>query len=196
MNCNNQCHGCAYKLNAAANQEPHNRLRAAFAALGGFVFVCHDSLGWQDDLDGYPGGARGVEQKLSILMSRSKLIQAGASSDNIQRETAQLCREMRVCGGWKATVARLKAAGWFADPDIRMYRRFMAKAAARALETFLMLSDGKGRNWRERLDPEDELAVMKTRGKAKEKAGENLKRYVQFFHQEAKDAKVKLGDLL
>ena len=125
------CHGCAYRIGAAANEEPDNRLRGIFAALGGYLFACHESLGWRPDTGGYEPD---MKESLAILMARPTLLRLGASEIKVKNETAALCEQLRVCEGWKASVARLKAAGWFDNPAYRMVRRQLAKQASALID--------------------------------------------------------------
>lgn len=127
--CNGQCRGCAYKPGADANREPDNHLRGIFAALGGYPFYCHDSLGWSKK-----GYAKDATQALAILSSRGVLIKLGASERLIESEVAEIRRGMKACAGWKASVARLQAAGWFRKPGVALYRRYMARGASVAME--------------------------------------------------------------
>lgn len=96
MNCNGQCHGCAFKLGAAANLEAGNKLRGIFAALGGIPFFCHDSLGWKPGQTGYPKGA---EDSLTILSNRAKIIAAGADPAKLDAQTAEIRASLHICEG-------------------------------------------------------------------------------------------------
>lgn len=165
--CSGQCHGCAYKQGAAANREGDNYLRGVFAALGGYPFICHESLGWRGKGKGYPGGAGNA---LAVLHSRKVLIAAGADPELIEKQVAEIRRGMRVCGGWKASVARLKAAGWFRRADVTLYRRWMAKQSAGALERLKV--DSPERDGHEIQDIEGGI---------------------RWFFDEAKDAGIKIG---
>jgi len=125
MNCR-QCSGCAFKSGAAANGEVTNRLRGAFAALGGYVFLCHESLGWKHGKTDYPKGAR---EALDVIELSRVLRRCGVSEAYLQEKRAAL-PDIRVCGGWRAAVARLAAAGWFRSPAVRYIRRYYARRAA------------------------------------------------------------------
>ncbi len=165
--CNRQCHGCALRTGAAANEEPHNRLRGIFAALGGYPFACHDSLGWGGDDVGYPKGAVNA---LAILHSQRKIIAAGADPELIEKQVAEVRRNLRMCGGWRAAVARLKAAGWFAGSGVTSYRRYMAKRAAGDLEHLKIDSpDADGNEIRD------------------------IKATVEWFLNEAKDSRISIN---
>jgi len=195
MTCNGQCHGCAYRPGAAANRESHNKLRAVFAALGGYPFLCHESLGWTPDRPGYPD-ARALNERLGILMTRAKLVELGAMPENIARETEQLRRSVRMCFGWRTAVARLKAAGWFARADFTAYRRQMGKLAARALDDFIAIGKLRPRDWRDELHPENPLATAKTLAEAKMRARADLKMYTEFFVTDARESGVNIRWLM
>lgn len=173
MICTGQCEGCALKKGASANLEPDNRLRGIFAALGGYVFACHESLGWTPDKDGYPGGKHKIDQDLAILCSRPAIIRAGADSERLRLQVEGTRRAMRVCGGWKAAVARLKADGWFSNPTFRYIRRHYAKTAARDIEK---LTHGNR--------AEQKVALR------------SIEQMTKWFVREAKDAKISIGWLL
>ena len=175
MSCPGRCHGCAYKSGAAANLEGQNYLRGVFAALGGYPFVCHESLGWGPEREGYPEGSK---QALAILTSnRFQLIKAGADPELIEKQVGKVREGMRMCGGWKAAVRRLKDLGWFANRDITLVRRHYAKHAAACLERLtrdqeeFMPDDRRDR----RLDIED------------------IEESIRWFFNEAKDQGIKIG---
>ncbi len=128
--CNGQCHGCAYKAGAAANSEPNNNLKGVFAALGGYPFYCHESLGWNRGRKGYPPGA---DNALAILTNRRSILAVGASPELVELQVAGVRKNLRVCGGWRAAVKRLKRMGWFANRDVNLVRRVMARRATESL---------------------------------------------------------------
>jgi hypothetical protein len=132
MSCTRRCEGCAFSEGARANEEPQNRFRGIFSALGGYAFFCHESLGWDRDRDGYPDGS-GVTV-LEILTLRHSLEKAGIATGNLTAKYNDARVRMRPCGGWTEAVRRLKAAGWFDQPEVRRIRSHFARTGAHALE--------------------------------------------------------------
>lgn len=132
-----QCNGCALRPGGRANREILNRLTAAFSAIGGVPFFCHDKLGWTEEreADGYPGGERRMKNHLSNLMTAPKLIHdcpelgravsdataTGIPAEIFASDRAYVGRNP-VCQGWREVVAQLKEAGWF-DPSYAAHRR-------------------------------------------------------------------------
>lgn len=171
MSCS-QCHGCAYKPGAAANLEGQNFLRGVFAALGGYPFYCHQSLGWAPGQEHYPEGA---EEALAILSSRHMLIRAGACIDSIDRETADLRRKLRICGGWRSAVRRLKASGWYSNPSVRYVRRHFAKTAAACVERLT------------------KAATVSPEERSREEAAQDLQDAIAWFFEEARAEGIKIG---
>lgn len=166
--CNGQCDGCAYKKGAAANIEPDNRLRAAFAALGGYAFACHDSLGWKPGMDGYPEGSKDAFSL--ILMSKEPLIKLGVDPKVIERQCAGVRKELRICSGWKSAVSKLNNAGWFPSPAIRFIRRHYAKQAATLIHRM------------------DDDQPEHTGNEAVE-----LKKIIQWFKNESKESRIEIS---
>lgn len=175
--CSLQCHGCAYKRGAAANLEGQNMLRGFFADLGGYPFICHESMGWKEGREGYPEGAM---QALAILTNRGIFIKSGANPELISIETAGVQKEMRLCGGWKESVRRLKELGWFARKDVMLVRRHYAKHGAACLERLTR-------------DPE---TLMPDDRRTKKLDVEDIEEAIRWFYNEAKDAGVQIGWLL
>jgi hypothetical protein len=173
--CNGACSGCAFKQGAAANQEANNRLRGILTALGGIPFVCHSSIGWTPDKNGYPLGAMNA---IDVIMS-PKLQKAlkNVTGDDPLADPAMIefRSQIRMCAGWRSAVARLKKAGWFASKDVSLVRRHAASSAARDLAG---LSDKKQ-------SKADKAMRMK-----------NLRDTFDWFMREARDSKVKIGWLL
>jgi len=189
MDCTGQCHGCAYKTGAAANLEPHNLIRGFFAAMGGFPFFCHESLGWTPDRDGYP------DERAHLLgISKKTLISLGALPEAIDQRIAQVRRDARTCGGWRAAVAKLRDAGWYTKlgVDVRNYRRQMAKLGSNALDDYILVSKLKMRDWRDAIHPENPLGSEKSLRAAKREAYRSLRMYFEFFIEDAKEQGVDI----
>ena len=172
--CTDQCHGCAYLKGAAANEEGHNLLRAAFAALGGYPFFCHESLGWTPDRTTYP---EGTHPSLVILCGRDVFIKAGADPKRLEQQTAEIRRSMRACGGWKAAVRRLKEMGWFTRPEMTHVHRHFAKHAAACLERLTT-------------NPE---ALMPDDQRDRKRDLEDIEEAIRWFFNEAHEAGVQIG---
>lgn len=178
MECTRQCSGCAYKSGAAANSEGDNLLRGVFAALGGYAFVCHESMGWGHGETGYPKGAT---EALTILTSRHALERAGASAAAIQAQTDDLRRSIRMCGGWKAAVQRLKSSGWYADKRVMLVRRHYAKHAAACIERLVHRDDpARMETWTDK--PVD--SAIET---------QDIQESIEWFFNEAKESGIKIG---
>lgn len=170
MNCD-QCHGCAFKPGAAANQEPHNQLRGAFAALGGFPFICHEAMGWTPDRKGYP---RDLKPELALLMTNTKALEAlGVTPEMRERQIRNVRESVKVCGGWKAAIRRLKADGWFRNRTVTYIRRVVAMNAAAALH---------------RLETKDLYDPDYTGTEP-----EDVRRAVEWFRNEAREAGIKIA---
>lgn len=127
--CTGQCSGCAFKPGAAANREQTNMLRGFFTALGAIPFYCHHAMGYDEATGKYPAGASTALQILSNRKLRTSIEALGAKPIPIEFQ-----KSIRVCGGWKAAVARLKSDGWFADARVNLVRRHYASSAARAID--------------------------------------------------------------
>lgn len=175
MNCDKQCEGCAFKPGAAANREADNKLRGVLTALGSIPFFCHSALGWHHDKPGYPLGAT---QALDVLASRKlqKALHDATGNDPLaDPDLADFRKQVRTCAGWRASVARLKAAGWFANKDVNLIRRHVASSAARDLVG---------------------LSEKKQGRKQKAMRLKNIRKAFDWFMNEARESGVKIGWLL
>lgn len=101
-----ECEGCAFKPGAAANLEPNNFLKGQLCALGGLPFYCHDGQDWQDP-----------------------------ESHTVATRREIRARGIRICAGWKSSVARLAREGHFRDG--RVLKQCFAVAGLEALHGFL-----------------------------------------------------------
>jgi hypothetical protein len=114
------CDTCAFRKGCVTHEnEPHNRLRAEVCASGPLPFHCHysDAGDWSElDL-----------------------------SDISEADAMALRRELPICAGWKAEVAKRAAAGHY-PKETRTIRRHVAAHALKMISQFIRSPEGPAKN--------------------------------------------------
>jgi hypothetical protein len=183
-NCD-QCHGCALKHGAKANQEAQNHLTAILSVVSGTPFHCHEKLGWTPDKDGYPNQQEQIYSAVNTLMAAPRLIHdspelAGAHfglnpngvPSKLFDEERAIIGKRPVCGGWKQQVKALADQGWYRNKEVMQVRKAMA------MDAFHWMAKLRGAEKSEK--PEILEAIEKV---------------VFWFRDEIKDAGIKPGTL-